>query len=645
MRRRRSVVLGMALAATLAPPPALALTSGEDLLFSEIPPVAVASRFEQDAADAPASVTVVTAAEIDRLGFRTLAEVLRSVTGVFTIDDRNYTYVGMRGIVSPGDYNSRLLLLLDGQRLNENVYGAAYFGTEGPVDLSAVERIEVVRGPASSLYGASAVLGVVNIVTRNGYDAPGWRVGAGIEGNDGALVDATWGRPGTNGTDVFLAASGWRTDGEILNLPESGTTAPGADADEATRLFASVERNGWTVHALHSNRVRHVPTGSYGTIPGDPRTRTQDRLSTVAAGWRGQVAGGSGFATVGYGDYHYGGRYAYETEELFDRVDGRWGTLEAGYDRGVGRHRVVAGVGFQSNFRQSYASEDSRGVDLVPPTHASSSQWALFAQDEIRFGERWIASLGVRYDHYDSFGGTTNPRLAFIRRFERGGTLKFLYGRAFRAPNFSELAVEDGLTVKGNPDLEPERFETWELTYERRFGRGARWSVAAFAADLRDTIVQTLDPDDGLLVYRNAGEVDAEGVDLEIAGRLGEVEMQAGATLQRNRDDASRDRLPYAPKTLVHGSAVVPLPGSGRLGATVRWIGDRLDRDGGSVPGHAVIDLRAGFPLRRGFGVAFDVTNVLDRAYADPVGEDVPATSVPQPGRNWRVTLRWSGGR
>jgi iron complex outermembrane receptor protein len=645
MRRRRIVYFGLALVALLRPPPAWCLMSGEELLFSEIPPVAAASRFEQDASDAPASVTVVTATEIQRLGFRTLADVLRSVTGVFTINDGNYTYVGVRGIVSPGDYNSRLLLLVDGQRLNENVYGAAYFGTEGPVDLSAVERIEFVRGPASSLYGASAVLGVVNIVTRNGADATGAGVAVGVEGNDGLLGEVTWGSAAGAATDAFVSAAGWSTDGERMTLPDSGPVSDGADADRARRAFASVERNGWSVHGLYSDRVKHVPTGSYGTIPGDARTRTEDRLFSTSVAWRGAVAGGNGFATIAYNDYHYAGRYAYETDELYDRVDGRWGVVEAGYDRAIGRHRLVAGLSFQRNFEQSYASQDAQGTDLVPPTRASSSQWALFAQDEMRFGERWIASVGVRYDHYDTFGGTTNPRLAVIRRFGSGDALKLLYGRAFRAPNFSEIAVEDGLTVKGNSDLEPERFETWELVYERRFGREARWSAAAFAADLRDTIVQGVDPGDGLLVYRNAGEVDAEGVEFELAGKIGDVSMQAAATLQRSRDDATRERLPFAPETIVQGSAVVPLPASGNLGATLRWIGDRLDREGGNVPGHVVLDLRVGFPLRRGFDVSFDVSNALDEAYADPVGEDVPATSVPQAGRNWRLMLRWSGGR
>ena len=106
-----------------------------------------ASKFLEKIADAPASVTVVTAEEIERYGYRTLADVLRSVRGFYVIYDRNYTYVGVRGFSQPGDYNARILFLVDGHRDNDNIFDGAYVGTEFPVDIDLIDHVEIIRGP------------------------------------------------------------------------------------------------------------------------------------------------------------------------------------------------------------------------------------------------------------------------------------------------------------------------------------------------------------------------------------------------------------------------------------------------------------------------------------------------------------------
>ena len=113
-------------------------------------------------------MTIVTAGEIKRYGYRTLADILRSVRGFFVTYDRNYDYVGVRGFGRPGDYNSRVLLLVDGHRINDNVYDTASIGTEFPVDVDLIDRMEIIPGPSSSLYGNNAFFGVINIITRKG---------------------------------------------------------------------------------------------------------------------------------------------------------------------------------------------------------------------------------------------------------------------------------------------------------------------------------------------------------------------------------------------------------------------------------------------------------------------------------------------
>jgi iron complex outermembrane receptor protein len=150
----------------------------EHLLSAEIDTVFGASRYRQRVTEAPASVSIVTREEIEQFGYRTFGDVLRGVRGFYVSNDRNYSYLGTRGFSRPGDYNTRVLVLIDGHRLNDNVYDAVLIGTEFPLDIDLIERIEFVRGPGSSLYGTNAVFAVVNVVTRRGAGIDGLHVSA-----------------------------------------------------------------------------------------------------------------------------------------------------------------------------------------------------------------------------------------------------------------------------------------------------------------------------------------------------------------------------------------------------------------------------------------------------------------------------------
>src|SRR4051812_15035539 len=212
-----AVSLGCCLALSVAArgdeastPPAvtsLADLSLEQLMEIPVETVVSASKYEQKITRAPASVTIVTAAEIEAYGHRTLAEVLRSVRGLDVSDDGNYSFLGARGFLRPGDYNTRVLVLIDGHRMNENIYDSVYFGRDNVIDPEAVERVEVIRGPSSSIYGSSAFLGVINLVTKRGAQLDG----AAITTETGSFGShrgrLSYGRRLANGAEVALSAT------------------------------------------------------------------------------------------------------------------------------------------------------------------------------------------------------------------------------------------------------------------------------------------------------------------------------------------------------------------------------------------------------------------------------------------------------
>src|SRR6185436_14405745 len=163
-----ALVVTLALAGSASAQVRLPELSLEQLMRLDAGQVFGASARLQPSIEAPASVSFITAEEIKRYGYRTLADILSAVRGMYIVDDRNYSVISTRGFALPGDYNSRVLLLVNGHRVNDNVFGQAEIGAEFGLDPAMFERVEIIRGPGSALYGDSAFFVVVNVMTRTG---------------------------------------------------------------------------------------------------------------------------------------------------------------------------------------------------------------------------------------------------------------------------------------------------------------------------------------------------------------------------------------------------------------------------------------------------------------------------------------------
>ena len=191
----------------LPPHPDLMDMSLENLMKVEVDSVYGASGYRQNVNDAPASITIITADEIKRYGYRTLADILRNVPGFYMTFDRDFSYVGVRGLANPGDYNSRVLLRVDGHWLNDNVTGGAVFGTEMPFDIDLIDRVEVIRGPNSPVYIASALLAIINVVTKQGREVNGVSVSEEAGSYRTYMSHLTYGYQFKSGLDLLLSGA------------------------------------------------------------------------------------------------------------------------------------------------------------------------------------------------------------------------------------------------------------------------------------------------------------------------------------------------------------------------------------------------------------------------------------------------------
>ncbi len=248
----------------------------EELLFMEIPVVVTASRMEQIVTEAPSSVSIITAEDIKKYGFRTLADILRSVRGFYTTYDRNYHYIGVRGFSRPGDYNTRVLLLVNGHRINNNVYDQASIGTDFPLDVDLIDRVEIIRGPGSSLYGSNAIFGVINVITKRGQDFKG----AEISGKAGSFNTYkgrySYGNQFRNGLEMVLSGSYYDSKGddqlyykEFASPATNNGIAEDLDYDRYKSLFGEFSYHDFTLQGAYIERKKGVPTAAFETVFND----------------------------------------------------------------------------------------------------------------------------------------------------------------------------------------------------------------------------------------------------------------------------------------------------------------------------------------------------------------------------------------
>ena len=179
----------------------------ENIVFQNIPSVYGAVKYDQKVTEAPAAITIITADQIKKYGYRNFTQILDSVPGFFTTNDRIYDYVGARGFNRPGDYNSRLLLLIDNHRLNDAIYDQAPMGNDGPIDVDLIDRVEIIRGPSSSLYGSNAFFGVINVITKRGRDLKGLEVSGEAGTFDSYKSRMSYGNKLNNGLEFLVSGS------------------------------------------------------------------------------------------------------------------------------------------------------------------------------------------------------------------------------------------------------------------------------------------------------------------------------------------------------------------------------------------------------------------------------------------------------
>jgi outer membrane receptor protein involved in Fe transport len=621
--------------------------------------VTAVSRYAEAIEDAPSSVTVIDGRELRAFGYPTIAESLRGIRGFYLSNDRVYYSAGIRGVGQPNDYGNRVLLLSDGHATNDNLLNSSYIGSDGRVDLHDVDRIEVVRGPGSLLYGTGAFSGVINLVTRPREEPNHVRVDVGTY--DNAVLHTSAGFHVNLGQNrgVWASASFARSEGvdvgvPLIKPPPGGSqvqTAHGADKFTTGSTAGRAWWGPFTVQWFYLKRDQGTPIGSYGTVLDDPRSKSVDTRMMIEARFEPQLSQSFQLMTrVHANRYFFDGTYIFPGSTNQENFAGTWVGGEARLVFSPSpRLRVTAGGEGQYHPQASmmgvgYAAgtKNNQYLGISAPYHFGAG-YALLEGSPVAW---FRGSAGVRVDGYSTFGPIVVPRAALIFHPAKDGSLKLMGGRAFRAPSIYEQYYNDGgeTEAKAKPLL-PESVYSGELEYSHRFLQDWVALAAGHASYLEHLISTAPINSKSLIVSYQNSPVPALAVGGEVeVRREWRQGWMVGATYgyqyARYLDPKMNNpRLVAAPEHLASIRAVAPLVSElASIGVrTTLEAPRRISTESNeTTPTSVIVDATVSGSVSR-FGVRYTlgVYNLAGWHYAWPVTENFLSRTMPQNGRTF----------
>ncbi len=595
--------LAVALCAVL-PSATIAATTTDPIIIT-------ATRTARTVDETMAPVTVIDQADIERQNVRSVSDLLRATPGISLSNN------GGRGKSSSvflrGTESDHVLVLIDGIKV-----GSATLGTTPFQDLPVeqIDRIEVVRGPRSHLYGSEAIGGVIQIFTKKGggETTPSFSIGAGSLGTTNATAGISGG--GDNGwfnisastedTDGFNACNG-----ELL-VGGCFTHEPDDDGYENTSAnirggFRFSETGEIDLHWLNSNNEAQ--------FDGDFQNRSETKQEIVGAKLRTMVGANTEFS-LNLG----------RSKDLSDNFK------DAAFTSRFDTERDSASV--QADFFSGDAHIITAGFDYLDDTVSGDTAYAVDSRDNTGLllqyqgtFDRIDVQFGARNDDNEQFGSNTTGGLTVGHRLAGGQRLTFAWGTAFKAPTFNELYFPGF----GNPHLDPEESESFELGIDSGDGK---WSINIFNTDIDQLI--GFDPFTFAPVNINSARI--RGLEAVVSAQLAGWNTSASLTLLDPENRGAGFEGNDLPRRAQESLRVDIDRDFGRFAAGASLIAEGSKYDDlanqRNIDSYQTVDLRAALPLGDSWKLQFRVENLFDEVYET-------ASYYNQAERGYYVTLRY----
>ena len=608
--------------------------------------VTSAIKGQQTIREAVGSISVITSEDILRYGYETIGDILNSVPGFYTSNDRQYEYLGIRGFGRPGDYNSRLLFMLNGHVMNEMVYGSSFIGREFPFDPHSIDRVEIIRG-AQGLFGNAAMLALVNIITKSGSEINGVRASGGM-GSFGTIRGMlTAGAEIGEDVEFSLSAIAGSNRGEDLYFPEFDAPetnfgmARGLDAERYYGVFTNLSFGALNLAAGYTRRSKDNPTGSWESMFNVPGSDVMDERGFADIRYKGTSSSTTGYSLTGFFDYYgYIGSYIYDLpakDNSYDRWMGLGGSL---YWDVVSGNRVTIGAEFVNHASLEYQYWTPE--ELISSFSAPFSVASLFLQDEYQATDNLSMMIGARFDKRSSEEAGFTPRLGVAWLPSNSLSIKALYANGFRLPSAYEILYEDPYAgYKQSLDLQREQVHTVEGIVEYLFGEGLLCRGSLYYYRMNDLIDAVIDPVDSLVAFKNAGSARSHGLELEwIYNSDYGVTAYLGYSVSDTRWVETASTLTNYPTHIATCGFSLPTATIGIFSMDLRYESARKTiHDTWSDPFFLVNTRFVSAPLFSLLRFSISCRNLFDTAYSLPASQEHVQILLPQTRRVISATM------
>jgi outer membrane receptor for ferrienterochelin and colicins len=613
-----------------------------------------AAKREQSLGNVASAVTVVSADRIKRFGYRTVGEAIAGVAGVYLVDNRLSYSVGIRGLNILGDYNTRILVLVDGATINEAWASFAGLGFDSFISIDEISRIEVIRGPVSSVYGANAFFGIINIVTRGAADAPKAWAHTAINSINGSVTSAGFAqgdvRESVRGTVQFMDRIG-----ETLTLPDVfGDQQLKGDGSEqvAASLVGNYDGTFGQVRAYHFHR-----DSPFAPYDGDPTAvppyTAYDTQLLAEGGHTHDIT-----PRLSVTGRLYANLYWYSDHIIQENDQPPFDDRGYGAAYGVelrGRYEVVAPqklgvtVGTETTYYRTNSKSFTEGDAECAPTGDAACVPKNFAIEGVYTevdGQPtpWLGfTAGLRFDDNTVLDKNLSPRVAlFLSKPEKYG-VKLLYAEGFRNPSAYEAFFYDNVSFAQPTNLHAEKIQSLEGVLWAKPTGGLSLRLSAFYWDATGVVEQLPDPMNmSLLQFQNAGEFVSQGIEAEGSYRTSGGWYAFGGATYADVGEGDQGaavvfgNVPNSPALTAAGGVSTPkIFGIGHLSAELEYIGkratrldDTTDEPGPETPGWLGLNGTIYIPNVHHFDLTLGVRNIIGTRDLVPAPGDYDRTDV-----------------
>jgi iron complex outermembrane receptor protein len=672
----------------------------ETLWFSGNENVTIATRHETVIAKAPAIITVITAEEIKNAGYRTLLEILKTVPGFEIL--KNGHDGSIMPVVRGLKAGNRVLIMFDGHQVNNPLDGDSFSNFDDfPVE--GIKRIEIIRGPGSAMYGENALVGVINIITKDANDINGVRVSSGYGSfntyDENIVFGEKYGHIEVSGIARYRQTDGF--DGTVASdsqtLADSAAAsfgypaaslAPG-EVDDHRREFdlnLNVVYKDFYVKGLYINKNTGFFIGPQLALTDDEsldnnyvfgevgyKKTFEERFTIKPRIYYDQfdrnayiksLPDGSTVSSDADGD---GVMDTFKTYPDGFKVNSMLIERIAGFDAPIDYELFdgnIVTLGFAYRYIKQTNVHFLSNVDPVTLDPLDSVQdfsdtnpqigsatrniGSVYLQDTWDITDTINLTLGGRYDHYDDFGGVVSPRSGLSWAFMKNASLKLLYGEAFRAPSFAEMhaVYQKNSIIRGNENLDPETTKTYEAGLSYQFNKHVTSGVNYFYKNIENLIsLQAGKESSGtVLSFENMGDARIQGVEFETKIDIMKDNYVFMNYTFQNPEDEQGDDMPFVAQH--YGNFGVNVHAwkyvNTNLNTFVSGARSReKDDTRDDLPAYALLNLSViGKNFFRTMEVQGTVFNLLDKEYSDPASMLI-TDDLPRPGRTYFIGLSY----